>query len=115
MGHPSHQALSNLSSILSGILNSNNKDLCDVSLKAKQTRFPFNISENKALKPFDLVHCYIWGAYFVKSFCGASYFLTFFDDATLCVWVYLMKAKSEACQLIKDFCVMVQTQFNTKV
>ena len=83
-------------------------------LKAKQTRLPFNVSENKALKPFDLVHCDIWGAYFVKSFCGTSYFLTILDDATQCVWVYLMKAKSEACQLIKDFCAMAQTQFNTK-
>ena len=85
MGHLSHQALSNLSGIISGIPNCNNKALCDVCLKAKLTRLPFNISENKALKPFDLVHCDIWGAYFVKSFGGASYFLTILGDATRCV------------------------------
>ena len=55
------------------------------------------------------------GAYFVKSLCGVSYFLTILGDTTRCVWVYLMKAKSEASQFIKDFCAMVQTQFDTKV
>ena len=60
-------------------------------------------------KPFDLIHCDIWGAYFVKSFCGASYFLTILDDANPCIWVYLMKCKSAASQLVRDFCAMVQT------
>jgi len=55
MGHPSNQALSNLFSIVSGISNNHKKDLCDVCLRAKQTCLPFNINENKALKPFDLV------------------------------------------------------------
>ena len=64
---------------------------------------------------FDLIHCDIWGAYYVKSFCGASYFLTILDDASRCVWVYLMREKSEASQIVKDFCAMVQTQFKTKV
>ena len=47
--------------------------------------------------------------------CGAQYFLTIVDDATRGVWVYLLKEKSEASQLVKDFCAMVITQFETKV
>ena len=82
--------------MVSGIDNDHKEDMCDVYLRAKKTHLPFSISRNKALKLFDLVHCDIWGAYFVKSLCGASYFLTILDDATQCVWVYLMKAKSEA-------------------
>jgi len=31
------------------------------------------------------------------------------------VWVYLIKEKHEASQLVKDFCFMVNTQFDTKV
>jgi len=115
MGHLSTQALSNLSGIVLRISNDHKEGLCDVCLKAKQTRLPFHVSRNKALQPFDLIHCDIWGAYFVKSFCGASHFLTILDDSTRCVWVYLMKSKSEASQLIQNFCAMVQTQFNTKV
>ena len=37
------------------------------------------------------------------------------DDATRGVWVYLMKEKSEASQVVQDFCAMINTQFETKV
>ena len=57
----------------------------------------------------------MWGGYRVKSFSGARYFLTIVDDASRGVWVYLMSEKSEASQLLMDFCVMVETQFGTKV
>jgi len=91
LGHPSNQALSNLSTIISGVLgSSNHKELCDVCLRAKQTQLSFTISKNKVSKPFDLIHCDIWGAYFVKYFYCARYFLTILDDTSRCVWVYLM-------------------------
>ena len=87
LGHPSNQALSTLSAIISEVVgSSNHKELCDVCLRAKQTRLSFNVSENKAAKPFDLIHCDICGPYFVKSFCGANYFLSIVDDASRSVW-----------------------------
>ena len=64
---------------------------------------------------FDLVHYDIWGAYYVTSFCGARYFLAILDDASICVWIYLMKKKSEASQIVKNLCAMMQTQSKTKV
>jgi len=78
-GHPSSQALSY---IFSNIRSRNKSDLCDVCLRAKQTRTTFSISENKANNCFDLVHCDIWGPYRIKSLCGAQYFLTIIDDAS---------------------------------
>ena len=77
-----------------------------VSVK-KKTRLPFPISDNKALNIFELIHCDIWGAYRVKSFYGADYFLSIVDDASRGVWVFLIKDKSEASQLVKNFCHMV--------
>jgi len=112
LGHPSRQVLLNLSSISCQEIKN---DLCDVCLRAKQTRKPFCLSENKATNCFDLIHCDIWGAYHAKSFSGAKYFLTIVDDASRGVWVYLMNEKSEASQLLMDFCAMVNTQFETKV
>jgi len=55
------------------------------------------------------------GGYCVLAFCGARYFLSIIDDASRGVWVYLMKNKTKASQLIQNFCHMVHTQFNTKV
>jgi len=79
LGHPSRQALSYISSSFRG---SHMNDLCDVCLRAKQTRMSFLLSENKALNCFDLIHCDIWGSYHVKLLCGAQYFLTIVDDAS---------------------------------
>jgi len=61
---------------------------------------PFPASNDKASKPFELVHYDIWGAYRVSSFCGAHYFPTIMDDASRAVSVYLMKTKGEASQLV---------------
>jgi len=79
--HPSSQALFKFSS------NSNptaKNDLCDLCLRAKQTRNPSLLSENKAKNCFDLIHCDIWGPYHVKSFSGAHcpIFSTILDDAS---------------------------------
>jgi len=112
LGPPSIQALSKVSSFSS---SKHKSDMCDVCLRSKQTRLPFPISENKASNCFDLIHCDIWGGYRVKSLSGARYFLTIVDDASRGVWVYLMNEKSEASQLLMDFCVMVETHFGTKV
>ena len=85
---------------------------CDVLCRAKQTRLSFPLSDNKAINCFDLIHCDIWGAYRVESLCGAHYFFSIVDDASGGTWVYLMKDKSEASQLIVNFCLIVKTQFN---
>ena len=43
--------------------------------------------------------------------CGAHYFLAIVDDASRGTWVFLMKEKSEAFKLLKNFCLMIKTQF----
>jgi len=116
MGHPSSKILSKISSTIQLDSHSkHNDELCDGCLHAKKTRIPFPISENKASNCFDLIHYDIWDAYHIKSFCEASYFLTILDDASRGVWTYVMQDKSEASQLLENFCLMVNTQFGAKV
>ncbi|KAJ4769875.1 Retroelement pol polyprotein-like [Rhynchospora pubera] len=112
MGHPSTQVTLSLAGINKGSVS---KEVCEVCMRAKQTREIFPISSNKATESFDLIHCDIWGPYRVSSHCGAHYFLTIVDDFTRAVWVYLMVEKSETYQLLKSFCKMVQTQFGKSV
>ncbi|KAJ4758369.1 Retroelement pol polyprotein-like [Rhynchospora pubera] len=106
MGHPSKQ----VTSFLTGN-SSISEDVCEICVRAKQTRETFPISLNKATESFELIHCDIWGPFRVSSHCGAHYFLTIVDDFTRAVWVYLMAEKSETCHLLKSFCKMAQTQF----
>ena len=42
-----------------------------------------------------LVHSNVCGKTNVKSFGGAQYFLTFTDDKTQYVWVYMLKCNDE--------------------
>lgn len=116
LGHPSHKVICLLPFFASSenkahILSKDSCE-CEVCLPAHQKRSVFPLSDNKATEMFTLIHCDIWGDYKVASSCGAYYFLTIVDDYSRAVWVYLMSAKSEVGQLIKDFCSMVQTQFS---
>ncbi|RDY05339.1 hypothetical protein CR513_10838, partial [Mucuna pruriens] len=62
--------------------------------------------QNKANKPFDLIHCDIWGSYHVCSSC---------DDFSRAMWIYLLAEKSEVESTVEKFCTMMATQFNRKV
>ena len=46
---------------------------------------------------------------------GYKYFLTIVDDCTRFTWVFLMRHKSKAKNIIPRFFSMVETQFNKKV
>ena len=94
--------------ILSALKGDNKVDVCDVRLRAKQS---ISTSESKANNLFDLIYCDIWGPYRVKISCCASYFLTIVDDASMAMWVYLMKEKSEVSVLLKGFMAMANNQF----
>ncbi len=69
---------------------------CDACLQGKLHRCSFPSSGAKrASEPLGLVHSDVCGKINTKSCGGAEYFLTFTDDKTRYVWVYLLKQKSE--------------------
>ena len=75
---------------------------CEPCLKGKHHRSPFPLSSQKrASKPLELIHTDVCGKLSSKSFGGAEYFVTFTDDKTRYVWVYVMKKKSE---VFERFC-----------
>ncbi|CAL1378154.1 unnamed protein product [Linum trigynum] len=90
-------------------------DHCETCHFAKQKKLPFDLSSLVSVEPFDLVHVDIWGPHSVLSYNGFRYFLTVVDDYSRCLWVFLMKAKSEARKLLQDFCVMVNVHFGKRV
>ncbi|KAL9226203.1 hypothetical protein vseg_002041 [Gypsophila vaccaria] len=115
LGHPSRRVVNLLPFIDNNKSSKHDTSLCDVCLRAKQTRDKFIISENKAKSIFELIHCDLWGDYRVTSSCGSRYFLTILDDFSRSVWVYLVKAKSEVTQLLQNFVVMAKRQFDAAV
>lgn len=90
-----------------------NKDAhCDIYIRAKNTRLPFSLVENKSASSFDRIYCDIRGGYATPSHSSAHYFLTIVDDYSRVTWVYLMKFKSNIFSCLTNFFLMIKTQFN---
>ena len=71
-------------------------DFCETCVKGKHHRSQFKSNEaTRAKEPLSLVHSDVCGKIGTKSLGGANYFLTFIDDKTHYVWVYVLKTKDE--------------------
>ncbi|CAN0917715.1 Retrovirus-related Pol polyprotein from transposon RE2 [Linum grandiflorum] len=110
LGHPSFEKLHALL-IRDSIDSCHKVDHCDVCVRAKQTRLPFQSSSIKTSDGFELFHYDIWGAYRTPSLTSARYLLTIVDDYSRAVWVYLLKHKSEVGSILPTICTMIRTQF----
>ena len=92
-----------------------NKFHCDICPIAKQKRLPFTKSSHVSENCFDLLHCDLWGAFFVPTIDNCKYFLTIVDDFSRSTWVYLLKHKSQTQSVLEQFCNLVETQFAKRV
>ena len=114
LGHPSYSNFSLLRIVLD-VNVSNKPNCCDVCHFSKQKRLPFVCSSHVSNKPFELIHCDLWGPFTTCTFDGFRYFLTMVDDFTRCTWVYLVKQKFDTQFLLPQFANMIKTQFNTTI
>ena len=114
LGHPNFAYLKRL---LPSLFN--NKSLvsfqCEICQLAKHTRTSFIPRPYTPSTPFSLIHSDIWGPSKVTTSNGKRWFITFIDDHTRITWVYLLREKSETCQVFQNFSNMIQTQFQTKI
>lgn len=91
--------------------NKSSSSKCSICPLAKQTRLPFSQSTGRATCSFDLVHGDVWGPYRVPIYDGNRYFLTLVDDHSRLVWIFLLKLKSDVSIVMKDFLILIKTQF----
>jgi hypothetical protein len=94
LGHLSSSILDFMAKhLLNFPFQSNNA--CHVCALAKQSQFLFFVSSISSIRPFELIHCDIWGLYKIASLSGVKYFLTIVDDYSKFTWVFFMHHKSE--------------------
>ncbi|KAK0588592.1 hypothetical protein LWI29_002973 [Acer saccharum] len=112
-----HASLPRLSFIAKNFLNfsARSNNACPICPLAKQSRLPFTSSVISSIKPFEIIHCDIWGRYRHLSLSSAYYFLTIVDDYTRFTWIFLMRHKNEAQSLLKRFFSYVCTQFESRI
>ena len=87
-----------------------------VTTKIHTKGFPKE-STTRTTDLLEVIHSDICGPFNVKSFGGARYFITFIDDSSRRIFVYFLKAKSEALQMFRVYKhhVVKQTDRNGKI
>ncbi|MFV0960692.1 DDE-type integrase/transposase/recombinase, partial [Klebsiella pneumoniae] len=92
------------------------KDLfCDVCQLAKHVRASYPSTSHHVCTPFALIHSDVWGPSGIPSRPGFQYFITFTDDYTRNIFVYLLKDRSEVPSTIETFITLVEKQYGAKV
>lgn len=115
LGHLSYKNLKKLDTQLGLSLHiDENKNVCEICVKSKQTRLPFSSQRARATRPLEIIHtdvCQIetttWDKY--------RYILTCYDDFTCFKQIYLLRKKSETFQNIKDYVAEVEAKWNLPV
>lgn len=117
LGHIGFDNLKRLKSDFSDDLqfDSDERKLCGVCLEGKQSRKPFNSSSSRSSKVLELVHSDVCGPINVDSFGGSRYFVTFLDDFSRKVVVYIIKQKSDVFAKLKEYKCMAENQTGEKL
>ena len=86
-----------------------NLEFCEHCLYKKQKRVGFlKDGHNLKEKPLELVHSDVFGLGELSSLGGAKFFVTFLDDCTRKVWIYMMANKSKVFSKFKVFKALVE-------
>ncbi|KYN01654.1 Copia protein [Cyphomyrmex costatus] len=120
LGHASIESMKKLLKLSNG-MNLKHTDftqfdkICEVCLKARQTRQPFKEVRRRAQRPLEIIHTDLCGPINPKTWDGKEYFLTFLDDYTHLTIVYLLKSKNEVFEIMKEYVEKVENYWNMKI
>ena len=113
--HPSKDVLQhasgNIQNFPSNMLFPSINPVCQGCAEGKMTRSSFPLSPGRSMAPFDKIHMDL-KEFPVGSYNQYKFFILFFDDCTSFGWIVLLRCKSEADPVIRQFIAMVKNQFN---
>ncbi|KAH0813975.1 hypothetical protein GEV33_008816 [Tenebrio molitor] len=89
--------------------------ICPVCVEGKQTKLPHVQSRTRAQRPLQLVHSDLMGPIQNEAYNKEQYILTFIDDYTHFVVVYLLETKSEVFNYFKQYKAMVNSHFERRI
>jgi len=83
--------------------------VCDTCLLGKHPRNAFSSSTSSRSKELlNVVYSDVCGPLEVPSLGGNKYFISFVDEFSRKIWLYLIKAKSEAFDMFQKFKILVE-------
>lgn len=119
MGHLNFSDVSKLPECAEGVTpfpdKSKGSITCTTCLEGKQTRLPFNNTGTRASHSLQLIHTDLCGPMEETSLGGMKYFITFIDDYTRRVHVYILKDKLSVLEVFKDYKSKVENEIGNKI
>ena len=89
---------------------------CEPCVDGKHHRSSIpKFGSRRATKLLEIVHSDVCGRLEAKSLSGAEYFVTFIDDKSRYVWIYILKNKSEVFKKILEWKCMVEKSRGEKI
>ena len=84
---------------------------CKECIECEQARSSFNkYLPTKAIEKFNIIHFDVCGLMQVETPGDNRYFISFIDDLTIKVWVYMVKGKHEVLEVFRRFKCLVEKQ-----
>lgn len=111
LGHASFTKMN----LLLNLKEKNSIEHCEVCLRGKQSVKPFNHIGTRAENLLELVHTDVCGPINVKSMGGARFFVTFIDDFSKRVAVFLLKSKSEVFDKFVEYKNRAENELGKKI
>ncbi|KAH9743388.1 hypothetical protein KPL70_003281 [Citrus sinensis] len=116
LGHMSAKSLQELSK--RGLLSGDKVEelkLCENCIFRKAHRMKFKRGLHKSKAVLDYAHSDLSGPAQVSSLSGGRYFVTFIDDFSRKVWLYILKTKDQAFEKFKIWRALVENQSEMKL
>jgi transposase InsO family protein len=109
LGHMSEQGLNVLfDRKLLPSLKSLKLDFCKHCIYGKQNMQKFKMKRHTNEGILDYIHSDVWGPSPTVSYGGSSYFVSFIDDFSRKVWIYMLKSKDDVFTVFKQFRDLVE-------
>jgi transposase InsO family protein len=83
-------------------------DFCEHCVYGKQNRQRFKTERRTSEEILDYIHSDVWGPSPIISYGGSSYFVTFIDDFSRKVWIYMLKSKADVFTVFKQFRTLLE-------
>jgi histone deacetylase 1/2 len=115
LGHPSFPIVHKIISEnkLACAREANVGSVCDACQQAKSHQLPYPKSSSISKFPLDLIFFDVWGP--APGSVGRNkYYVSFIDDHSKFVWIYLLRYKSEVFAKFTEFQQLVERHFNRK-
>jgi Integrase core domain len=81
----------------------------------KLTKLPFDKSTSMSQNYFDLKHSDVWRPAPLDSYNHFKYFVTFIDDYSHTIWLYLLKIKDEVSMHFQKNYNFIENQYDAKI